>query len=154
MHHVQTLSLRAAAAAPVLTLAGVALPATAQNRYPADATSVEQAREFGSSTAQSIERGAERAWDATKDTGERPADATKRGTRKAANATERGAERAWDSTKNTTKRAANATERGARKAGNATADVAHDAADGMRSAGNKVGEKIPGTGQHDAASKN
>lgn len=71
----------------------------------------------------------------------------------AVNATERGAKKAWSATKKTTKKAANATKRGAKKAVNATENAGHAAADGMRTTGDKIGEKIPGTAQNEAAKK-
>ena len=47
----------------------------------------------------------------------------------------------------------NATERGVKKAATATGNVANKAADATRATGDKIGEKIPGTAQHDAAKK-
>ena len=38
-----------------------------------------------------------------------------------------------------------------KKAGTATSNVATKAADATRATGDKIGEKIPGTAQHDAA---
>ena len=67
--------------------------------------------------------------------------------------TENAGEKAWDATKHGTKKAVNATEKGAKSTGKAIDNVATDAADGTRNVGNKIGEKIPGTEQHDAVKK-
>ena len=64
-----------------------------------------------------------------------------------------GSKNAYDATKRTAKKAGNATKRVAKKTGNAVANVGHKTADGMRSAGHKIGEKVPGTAEHDAAKK-
>ncbi|RYF75159.1 MAG: hypothetical protein EOO29_24265, partial [Comamonadaceae bacterium] len=96
--------LQPVTAAVVMALAGIGMAAHAQTTAT-QPTTTEKVKEAGRDAVQATERGAEKAWDATKDT-----------TKRAANATERGAEKAWDATKDTTKRAANATERGAEKA--------------------------------------
>lgn len=83
------------------------------------------------STTQKVENAGEKAWDATKS----------------------GTEKAWDSTKSGTKKAVTATEKGAKATGKAIDNVATDAADGTRKVGNKIGEKVPGTEQHEAAKK-
>ena len=93
-------------------------------------------------TTQKTENAGEKAWDATKSDTEKAWDSTKHGT-----------EKAWDATKHGTKKAVNATEKGAKSTGKAIDNVATDAATGTRNVGNKIGEKIPGTEQHDAAKK-
>ncbi len=80
---------------------------------------------------QKMEKEGEKAWDATK----------------------KGTEKAWDATKSGTKKAAKATEKGAKATGKAIDDVASDAASGTRKVGDKIGEKIPGTAQNEAAKK-
>jgi len=64
-----------------------------------------------------------------------------------------GSKKAYDATKRTAKKAGHATGNAAKKTGNAVAGVGHKTADGMRSAGHKIGEKVPGTAEHDAAKK-
>ena len=93
-------------------------------------------------TTQKVENTGEKAWDATKS-----------GTEKAWDKTKQGSEKAWDATKHGTKKAAKATEKGAKATGNAVSNVATDAADGTRKVGDKIGEKIPGTVQNEAAKK-
>jgi hypothetical protein len=83
------------------------------------------------STTQKVEKAGENAWDKTKE----------------------GTEKAWDATKSGTNKAVKATEKGAKATGDAVGNVATDAADGTRKMGDKIGEKIPGTAQHDAAKK-
>jgi hypothetical protein len=61
---------------------------------------------------------------------------------KAVDATERTAKKAWTGTKKV-----------AKKTGNAVAGAGHKTADGMRSVGGKIGEKIPGTAENEAAKK-
>lgn len=93
-------------------------------------------------TTQKVENSGEKAWDATKN-----------GTEKAWDKTKAGSEKAWDATKHGTKKAVKATEKGAKATGNAVDNVATDAADGTRKVGDKIGEKIPGTVQNEAAKK-
>ena len=83
------------------------------------------------STTQKVENAGEKAWDKTKE----------------------GTEKAWDATKSGTKKAVKATEKGAKKTGKAIDNVATDAADGTRKVVDKIGEKIPGTAQNEAAKK-
>ena len=85
---------------------------------------------------------AEKAWDATKGGAEKGWDATKS-----------GSEKAWDATKSGTKKAANATEKAADATGKAVTGAGDAAITGTRNAGNKIGEKIPGTEQNEAAKK-
>ena len=133
-------SIRILPAALALAFAA-ALPVAAQTQ-PAQPGTVEKAENAG-----------EKAWDATKS-----------GTRKAVDATESGAKKAWKSTKTTSKKAWNATKRGTRKAvdttenaagkaGSAVSNTASAAADKTRQVGDKIGEKIPGTPQNEAAKK-
>ncbi|MDM0032952.1 hypothetical protein QTI33_12530 [Variovorax sp. J22P271] len=93
-------------------------------------------------TTQKAENAGEKAWDATKS-----------GTEKAWDKTKAGSEKAWDATKHGTKKAVKATEKGAKATGKAVDNVATDAADGTRKVGDKIGEKIPGTAQNEAAKK-
>jgi hypothetical protein len=83
------------------------------------------------STTQKAENAGEKAWDATKS----------------------GTEKAWDATKSGTNKAVKATEKGAKATGKAVDNVANDAAAGTRKAGDKIGEKIPGTAQNEAVKK-
>ncbi|RZI69839.1 hypothetical protein [Variovorax guangxiensis] len=64
-----------------------------------------------------------------------------------------GSKKAYKATKRTAKKAGHATGNAAKKTGNAVAGVGHKAANGMRTAGHKIGEKIPGTAEHDAVKK-
>ncbi|MGR4869548.1 hypothetical protein ACIPRI_11855 [Variovorax sp. LARHSF232] len=89
----------------------------------------------GPALAQSEPNTAEKAWDATKS-----------GTEKAWDATKSGTEKGWDATKRGTKKAADATGKAVTGAGDA-------AITGTRNAGNKIGEKIPGTEQNEAVKK-
>ena len=82
-------------------------------------------------TTQKAENAGEKAWDATK----------------------KDTEKAWDATKHGTKKAVKATEKGAKATGKAVDNVASDAAAGTRKVGDKIGEKIPGTEQNEAAKK-
>jgi uncharacterized membrane protein len=82
-------------------------------------------------TVQKAENAGEKAWDKTKE----------------------GSEKAWDATKSGSKKAVKATEKGAKATGKAVSNVASDAADGTRKVGDKIGEKIPGTVQNEAAKK-
>jgi len=100
----------------------------------------------GSAVAQSTTQKAENA-------GEKAWDATKSGTEKAWDATKSGSEKAWDATKSGTDKAVKATEKGAKATGKAVDNVANDAAAGTRKAGDKIGEKIPGTAQNEAVKK-
>lgn len=144
-----------------------AMPATAQP------TLTERAKETGKEAVDATERGAKKAYHATKNTAEKAADATEHGAKKAyrktkevggeaVDATESGAKKAYrktkevggkavDATESGAKKAYSATKHGVQKAGDATANVAHKTADGMRTAGDKIGEKIPGTEQNEAA---
>ncbi|MDN8616836.1 hypothetical protein [Variovorax ginsengisoli] len=97
---------------------------------------------FAQTTTQKAENAGEKAWDATK-----------KDTEKAWDATKQGSEKAWDATKHGTKKAVKATEKGAKATGKAVDNVASDAAAGTRKVGNKIGEKIPGTEQNEAAKK-
>jgi hypothetical protein len=60
---------------------------------------------------------------------------------------------AVDATKRTAKKAGTATKKVAKKTGDAVSTAGHKTADGMRTAGKKIGEKVPGTAEHDAAKK-
>ncbi|MDM0012525.1 hypothetical protein QTH87_08775 [Variovorax sp. J22P168] len=120
--------VRTLPAAVALAVACIAGSAVAQTAAP--------------TTTQKVENAGEKAWDATKS-----------GTEKAWDKTKAGSEKAWDATKSGTKKAVKATEKGAKATGKAVDNVATDAADGTRKVGNKIGEKIPGTAQHDAAKK-
>jgi hypothetical protein len=80
-------------------------------------------------TTEKVEGAGEKAWDATKS-----------GTKKAVNATKTGTKKAW-----------NATKRGTKKAVTATENAGTAAADKTRQVGDKIGEKIPGTAQNEAA---
>ena len=64
-----------------------------------------------------------------------------------------GSKKAYKATKRTAKKAGHATGNAARKTGHAVAGVGHKTANGMRTAGHKIGEKIPGTAEHDAVKK-
>lgn len=75
-----------------------------------------------------------------------PGPKTENTAEKAWDKTKGGAEKAWDATKSGTKKAARAT-------GKAVDKVATGAADGTRKVGNKIGEKLPGTAQNEAAKK-
>lgn len=59
---------------------------------------------------------------------------------------EKDGEKVWDATKTDTKKAVNAT-------GKAVDDAAAGAASETRKAGDKIGEKIPGTTQNEAVKK-
>lgn len=131
--------VRTLPAAVALAVACIAGSAVAQTAAP--------------TTTQKVEKTGEKAWDATKSGTEKAWDKTKAGSEKAWDATKSGSEKAWDATKSGTKKAANATERGAKATGKAVDNAATSAADGTRSVGNKIGEKIPGTTQYDAAKK-
>ncbi len=97
----------------------------------------------GPALAQSSEpNAAEKAWDATKSGAEKGWDATKRGT-----------EKGWDATKRGTKKAADATGEAADATGKAVTGAGDAAIAGTRNVGNKIGEKIPGTEQNEAAKK-
>ncbi len=117
--------VRTLPAALALAFACIGVPAVAQT-----------------TTTQKVENAGEKAWDATKS-----------GTEKAWDKTKAGTEKAWDATKHGTKKAVKATEKGAKATGKAIDNVATDAADGTRKVGDKIGEKIPGTAQNEAAKK-
>ena len=72
---------------------------------------------------------------------------------KAYDATKQGAKKAYKATKRTTKKAYKATKHGVEKGVDATENAAHKAAGATRATGEKIGEKIPGTAEHDAATK-
>ncbi len=72
---------------------------------------------------------------------------------KAYDASEQAVKNGYRATKRGTKKAYHATKRTAKKAGGAMSDAGHTAAGGMRKAGHAVGEKIPGTMDHDMAKK-
>ena len=138
-------TLRILPAVLALAFASTGLSAVAQTTPTTTTTQptvTERAKETGKEAVDATERGAKKAWSATKNTTERAVDATERGTKKAYNAT-----------KNTSKKAYSATKKGATKAVDATENAGHAAADGMHSAGNKIGEKIPGTAQNEAVKK-
>jgi hypothetical protein len=118
--------LPAALALAVASVASVALPAMAQNTA-------------APSTTEKMENAGKETWDATKS-----------GTEKAVKATEHGGEKAWDATKSGSKKAWTATKKGAHATGKAVGDAGGAAADATRKAGDKIGEQIPGTTQHDA----
>ncbi len=120
--------IRIVPAVLALALAGIGLSATAQTAAT-QPTTTEKVKEAGKDAVNATENGAKKAYSATKRT-----------TKKAYNATKRG-----------TKKAVASTESGLSKAGTATENVATKAADGTRSVGNKIGEKIPGTAQNEAA---
>jgi len=86
-------------------------------------------------------------------TGKEAVNATENGAKKAWSATKSGSKKAYNATRKTTKKAYNATKKGVSKAVDATENAGHAAANGMRSTGNKIGEKIPGTPQNEAAKK-
>jgi hypothetical protein len=66
---------------------------------------------------------------------------------------EKAGERAWDATRSDAEKAVKATEKGAKSTGKAVDNVADDAASGTRKVGDRIGEKIPGTTQNEAAKK-
>lgn len=119
-------SIRVLPAAFALAVASVALPVMAQNTT-------------APSTTEKVEHAGKEAWDSTKS-----------GTKKAVKATEHGGEKAWDATKSGSEKAWNATKRGANATGKAVSDAGGAAADATRKVGDKIGEQIPGTAQHDA----
>lgn len=119
-------SIRILPAALTLAVASVALPALAQNTA-------------APTTTEKVENASKEAWDSTKS-----------GTKKAVKATEQGGEKAWDATKSGSKKAWNATKKGAHATGKAVSDAGGAAADATRKTGDKIGEHIPGTAQHDA----
>jgi hypothetical protein len=80
------------------------------------------------STTEKVEKESKEAWDATKS----------------------GSKKAWNATKHGTKKAADATGHAAHKTGEAIGNAGGAAADATRKAGDKIGEQIPGTAQHDA----
>ncbi|MGC4008466.1 MAG: hypothetical protein QM805_05410 [Pseudomonas sp.] len=126
-------SVRILPAALVLALASIGLTAHAQTAATttSEPTMTEKAKEAGKDAVDATERGAKKAYKATKTTGQK----------------------AWNATKSGTRKAVNATGRGVKKVATATGNVAHRAADATRAAGNKIGEKIPGTEQNEAAKK-
>ncbi|WP_431273866.1 hypothetical protein ACQ858_17300 [Variovorax ureilyticus] len=123
-------SIRILPAAFALAVASVALPAMAQSTT-------------APSTTEKVEHAGKEAWDSTKS-----------GTKKAVKATEHGGEKAWDATKRGSEKAWDATKRGANATGKAVSDAGGAAADATRKAGDKIGEQIPGTAQHDAKTQN
>jgi len=82
-------------------------------------------------TTQKVEGDATKAWDATKNT----------------------SKKAWNGTKHYTHKAVKGTEKAADATGNAIDKGATKAADATRDVGDKIGSKIPGTAQNEAAKK-
>ncbi|MDM0040059.1 hypothetical protein QTH89_09500 [Variovorax sp. J22G21] len=125
--------IRTVPAVLALAFASIGLSATAQTTAPAapQPTTTEKVKEAGKEAVVATETGAKKAYTATKKT-----------TKKAYNATKSG-----------TKKAVAATKSGVSKAATATENTATKAADGTRAVGDKIGEKIPGTAQNEAAKK-
>lgn len=130
-------SIRVLPAAFALAVASVALPVMAQNTT-------------APSTTEKVEHAGKEAWDSTKSGTKKAVKATEHGGEKAWDATKSGSEKAWDATKSGSEKAWNATKRGANATGKAVSDAGGAAADATRKVGDKIGEQIPGTAQHDA----
>lgn len=60
-------------------------------------------------------------------------------------------EKAVDATERTAKKAYKGTKKVAKKSGHAVAKAGHKTADAVRNVGGKIGEKIPGTAENEAA---
>jgi len=133
-------SIRTLPAAVALAVASIAMPSMAQNTA-------------APTTTEKVENAGEKAWDSTKSGTKKAVNATERTGEKAWDSTKSGSKKAWDSTKRGTKKAVDATERGAKATGNAVSNAGGAAADATRKTGDKIGEHIPGTAQHDAAKK-
>ena len=122
----KTALIRLLPAALALALASIGLSAAAQTQPAPPAQPAAQP-----TTVEKMENAGEKAWTGTKKT-----------TKKAVHATKR-----------TTKKVAHATGNVAHKAGTAVSNTATAAADKTRQVGDKIGEKIPGTPQNEAAKK-